>query len=302
MARLSEGKYVRFRSPENIISEIKRLREDYPNIRRIYLEVETFGANRKASFAIFDALAELNSTLETKIRFGINLALTSNLMQNTTRIQETLRKASAANIRSINIGLESGSERMRKEVLIRPQYRNDELVEFCRAAKTWGIDIIFFVLMGLPGETVQDYKETIKTARRAQPRTCYVSIFFPYLGTDLASHAMHIGAIDQQSLVPRGERAHSVLDLPEFGRKRVRFEYIVFWWRVYHGYWSNGKILANMIRSYLKAHPRAHATLVYLRDTNVFLRWLGNKFGNRAYLSEISNVTTTGTRVDVISD
>ena len=55
---------------------------NYNDVSRIYLEVETFGANRKASFAIFDALATLNDKLDTKIDFGANLALTSNFMKN----------------------------------------------------------------------------------------------------------------------------------------------------------------------------------------------------------------------------
>jgi len=302
MARLAEGKYVRFRSPENIVSELKSIRSQYPGTKRIYLEVETFGANRKASYAIFDALAEFNRTLEQPIRFGVNLALTSNFMQNSQRIHETLSKASEANIRSINIGLESGSERMRKDVLIRPKYTNDELVEFCHVAKDYDIDIIFFVLMGLPEETIKDYMETIKTARRAQPKTCYVSIFFPYLGTDLATHAMHTGLIQQESLVARGERSHSVLDLPEFGRRRIRFEYIVFWWRVYRGYWPMGKVVANIFRAFLRAHPSAHALFVHLRDSNPVVKWFGEKYGNRQYLANVSAVKTVGTRIDVISD
>jgi radical SAM superfamily enzyme YgiQ (UPF0313 family) len=302
MARLADGKYVRFRSPENIVDEIRSIRQHYPTTKRIYLEVETFGANRKASYAIFDALADYNKTLRQPIRFGVNLALTSNFMQNNERIHETLSKARAANIRSINIGLESGSERMRKEVLIRPKYTNDELVEFCKVAGRYGIDIIFFVLMGLPKETIEDYMETVRVARRANPKTCYVSIFYPYLGTDLASYSIHTGLIEQQSLVSHGERTHSVLNLPGFGRRRIRFEYIVFWWRVYRGHWPLGKVMANMFRSFLRAHPKAHTVFVSLRDNNSAVRWLAEKYGNRHYLGKISAAKTVGTRIDVISD
>ena len=156
--------------------------------------------------------------------------------------------------------------------------------------------------MGLPGETVEDFYETVKVARLAQPFHCYVSIFFPYLGTDLASHAMHVGLIKQESLVAHGERSHSVLDLPDFGRRRVRYEYIMFWWRVYRGYWPIGKVLANMLRAFLRAHPTAHALFVHLRDSNSVVRWLGEKYGNRKFLAEISATKTVGTRIDVIAD
>ena len=37
--RLARGKYVRFRSPENVIGEIERICEEYRGMERIYLEV-----------------------------------------------------------------------------------------------------------------------------------------------------------------------------------------------------------------------------------------------------------------------
>ena len=129
MAKLSEGKYVRFRSPEHIVGEIDNIRSAYPEVSRIYLEVETFGANRKASYAVFDALAAYNRTLDIPLKYGINMALTSNYMMNPERRVELFEKAKGANITTINIGLESGSERMRK-LLRRPHYTNDELIQF----------------------------------------------------------------------------------------------------------------------------------------------------------------------------
>lgn len=302
MAKLSEGKYVRFRSPENIVSELEYIRSHYRDVERVYLEVETFGANRKASYAIFDALAEYNQSLVKPLKFGVNLALTSSFMKNKERIHETLGKARAANLVTINIGLESGSERMRKDVLIRPKYTNEELIEFCTIAKTYGIHIIFFVLMGLPEETIDDYMETVRVARAAQPLTCYVSIFFPYLGTDLATHALQVGLVREENLSPRGERTHTELDLPGFSRRRIRFEYIVFWWRVYWGYWSYGKIFANISRSIFRAHPKLYSIFIYFRDNNVVVKRLADRYGNRSQLNQLVASKTVGTRVDVVSN
>jgi len=213
MAKLSEGGYVRFRSPENIIGELKCISEDYPGVERVYLEVETFGANRKASFAVFDAIAEYNRSREKPLGFGINLALTSSFMANPERIEELLSKSRAANITTINVGLESGSERMRREVLIRPKHTNEEIINFCNAARKYDIKVIYFVLIGLPGETIEDYMETVRVARESQPFTCYVSIFFPYLGTDLATQAIRMGLIQPDSLSPTRRKKHSTVGL-----------------------------------------------------------------------------------------
>ena len=301
MAKLSEGSYVRFRSPENIVGELKNISREYPSVERVYLEVETFGANRKASYAVFDALAEYNRSREKPLRFGINLALTSSFMDKPERVEELLSKSRAANITTINVGLESGSERMRKEVLKRPKYTNDELIKFCSVARKYDIKIIYFVLIGLPGETIEDYLETVRVARESQPYTCYVSIFFPYLGTDLATQAIHMGLIQPESLSPKGERSTARLSLEGFSSRRIRFEYIVFWWRVYRGHWPLPKVLANMAASFLRGSPKLYSLYRHIRDQSDFVMGLANRYGTAGRKTRRTPITV-GTRVDVIRD
>ena len=309
MAKLSDGKYTRFRSPSNILGEIENILENYDNVERIYLEVETFGANRKASFAIFEKLAEFNSSRNQKIRFGANLALTSNFMSNEERCHELLSKASKANLMTINMGLESGSERFRKDVLLRPKYTNDELVRFCKLAKDYDIRVIFFILIGLPGETLADYYETVKTARRAQPYTCYVSIFYPYLGTDLATQAISLSLIHPRDLVEsdtsRAERSRAILDLDGFSAKRIRIEYILFWFRVYFRHWPISKIIFQMISSFLRAYPKVYSKLLYLRNNSSILFKIISHFSSYEKSWKIHKRKfdkAIGTRVDVIAD
>ena len=301
MAKLSEGSYVRFRSPENIVGELKYISSEYPDVERVYLEVETFGANRKASYALFDAIAEYNQSRKKPLSFGINLALTSNFMNKSERIKELLSKAKAANITSINVGLESGSERMRKEILKRPKHTNDEIINFCNLAKEYDIKVIYFILIGLPGETIEDYLETVRVARASQPFTCYVSIFFPYLGTDLAAQAIHMGLIQPDSLSPKGERSTAQLNLKGFSSRRIQFEYIVFWWRVYRGHWPLLKVLANMAASFLRGHPKIYSFYLHVRNKSGIVMRLANLYSTANHKIK-TTPAKVGTRVDVIRD
>ena len=293
MAKLTDGKFVRFRSPENIISEVEYIINNYENVGRIYLEVETFGANRKASFQIFDALADFNSKLENKITFGANLALTSNFMKNEERCRELLEKAKHANLTIINIGLESGSERLRKEVLLRPPYTNDELIRLCKLAKTYDIKVNFFVLIGLPGETLKDYLETVKVARMSQPNSCLLSIFYPYLGTDLAKQAVSMGLVHSRDLVEsdfsKAERSRSILNLEGFSSRRIRIEYVIFWFRVYIGHWSTVRVLTTMLKSILRAYPNIYSKFLFLRNNFTYLT-----------KKKIANNKLLGTRIDIV--
>ena len=277
MAKLATGTYVRFRSPENIIGEIEYIRSTHPDTERMYLEVETFGANRKASYAIFDALGEYNNAVEKPISFGINLALTSNYMVHHERRQELFEKVKVANITSINIGLESGSGRMRN-LLKRPAYTNDELIDFCQDAKSHNIKVLFYILIGLPNETIEDYMETVRVARAAQPYNCYVSLFFPYLGTDLADTAIHMGLLEPDHMSLTSERARSLLDLPGFSKRRQRFEYMIFMWRVYKGHWPMDKIIANVTIAFFRAHPKIYSVYLFLSTNVQFIRTFTNRY------------------------
>jgi len=297
MAKLSEGRYVRFRSSKHITGELDYIKKLYPKVDKVYLEVETFGANRKASYAVFDALGEYNRTLDTPLKFGANMALTSNYMVNPDRRTELFEKANFANLTTINIGLESGSERVRK-LLKRPQHTNKELIEFCNdAQQKHNIRIVFYVLMGLPGETVKDYYETIKVARLAKPHACQVSIFFPYLGTDLANTAIELTLIDKEQLSPRAERYTAQLDLPGFSKHRIRFEYIVFPWRVYRGIWPMSKVLAQVFAAFLRAHPKLYSIFFNLRSNFGFLMKLSNKYTTYSR-SVVTHQKTVSTRED----
>ena len=133
-------------------------------------------------------------------------------------------------------------------------------------------------MLGLPGETIEDYYETVKLARLAQPYWCYVSIFFPYLGTDLANKVIEMGLTDGKHLDPRSERSSAQLNLQGFSNHRIRFEYIVFAWRVYRGNWPIMKVVANVIASFLKAYPKLYSFYLYLRNNFSFVMKLTNKY------------------------
>jgi anaerobic magnesium-protoporphyrin IX monomethyl ester cyclase len=286
LEQLSSGRYVRFRSPEHIVREIRQLTEDYPEVTNIYLEVETIGANRKASFAIFAAVEAFNTERErnhlNKITFGVNFSLTSQFMRTEERIHEFLSALQRANVVTLNIGLESGSERLRKEVLRRPKYSNDEIIRFCKLAQPYGVGIQFFVLVGVPGETRKDFKDTIRVARAAQPKAIYLSIFYPYLGTDLAQVAIDQGLINPEDLDPRAERGVAYLDLPEFSRKEVHREYVLFYAKVYAGKWPPAKIAAHTFMSFMNAYPKVRTVYKRLMLSSELGGWLRRRYGSAA--------------------
>lgn len=257
MQKLAKGKYVRFRSVDNVIAEIDAIVTGFPQVLDLYLEVETIGVYPDYCIELGEKLIAYNARRKIPLRFGANLAPSKRLLSRTEVIDQILSLFHQAGIVFLNIGLESGSERLRKEVLRRPEYTNEVLIDFSQHARKHHIDINLFILFGLPGETPKDYLETIRVARSCRPHHVHLSIFFPYPGTDLYDLAVSQGLIDSNCFgVGGAERLRPVLKSTTFPRYRVALEYVLFPLRCFWGVWPYSKIVYAVVRNAMNMNPR----------------------------------------------
>lgn len=255
LCRIASGRYVRFRSPANVICELRQLLQTSSDLERVYLEVETLGANLEYTFELCAHLAEFNRGREKPLSFGTNLALVRKI----TADEDLLTRLREANFVFLNIGLESGSERIRQQILRRPRYSNDEIISFCRMAANHGLAINLYVLIGVPGETMADFRETVAVTRNCMPANVSLSIFQPYPGTDLYTTAVEMGLIREETLISTAERRVARLDLPGFSRRQIQWAYITFYYRVFRGSRPLADRLAVTVRTALEAWPEVSA-------------------------------------------
>ncbi len=260
LRKLQSGNYVRFRSPQNILEELKRLVADFPKTEEVYLEIETFTVNIKWATDVCSYLELYNNSRSRPLSFGVNFRIAPNI--NIEQLVVALKKA---NFTFVNVGLESGSERIRKEILNR-NYSNQDIVRAVELLRQYGLKINFFNLIGIPGETLTDFQETIRINRRCQPDGNLLSIFFPYPGTDLYRVCKERKLLDHFSETDRYlERSTVYLDLPEFSRKEIQRNYIWFEWYAYVGYKPIYKILAYVVVR--KIHASYNLNRFYRRLT-----------------------------------
>jgi radical SAM superfamily enzyme YgiQ (UPF0313 family) len=245
LKKTAPGRYVRFRSPESISDEIRQITSVYPGATDVFLEVETMAANKKWALDVCGRLRELNATLEKPVQFGTNIRVTRN-----PDFGELFEGFRSANFKRINIGLESGSERVRRDVLKR-DYSNRDVIETVALAREKGLKVCFFNLIGVPGETAADFKETVRINRECLPNLHYNSIFYPYPGTDL--HALCL----EKNLLPGNlntglERRKAFLDLPGFSRRRIMRGYIWFDFLAFRGKRPLLKVLGRVFMAWLR--------------------------------------------------
>jgi radical SAM superfamily enzyme YgiQ (UPF0313 family) len=226
LRKISEGKYVRLRSPENIINEIKMLATQFPSVSEYFLEVETLGVDINWLEQLCDALHTLNTKMGKPLNFGSNLRVHPNIDLN--KIFTLLKHGG---FKSIVIGLESGSERIRREILNRNHSNNDILLA-AQLAKENSIGLGLFNLVGLPEETPIDFEETLKMNQAIQPQWHATSIFFPYPGTKLFDKVKELGVLPP-ALNGKNERQLARISYKSFSKKQIQKAFDSFHYKVY---------------------------------------------------------------------
>jgi radical SAM superfamily enzyme YgiQ (UPF0313 family) len=246
LKRLASGKYVRFRSAENVIREMEELLKKFPKTEEIYFEVETIGVNMSFALELCSKLQEFNKK-HKKISYGVNLRVIPG--QEHTALFEAFKKA---NFKNINIGLESGSKRIRERVLNR-YYSNEDIINTVKLAKKYCLEVYLFVIIGLPDETPTDYLKTVEVCRQCQPTHIYSGVFFPYPGTKLYDYCKKRKYLPKK-LSTDMERQKAKLSFPKFSRHQIQKAYDWFNYDVYLGYRPRLTLLMDVVFRRLSAN------------------------------------------------
>lgn len=250
LREVAGGKYVRMRSPENIIKELAFLYNHYPQ-RKIYFEVESIALKKSWAIELCSQLEAFNSSINNSFSYGCNFRITLNSMN-----EELFLAFEKANFFRINIGLESGSERIRREVLKR-YYSNQDFLNVVSMARNHGLDIHLFNMIGIPGESLFDHMETVRLNKSCQPKGHFTSIFFPYPGTELYNTCI------QQGLIPdpidtRMERRQTSVELPDFTKKQIQRAYTWFNYRIYKGHKPRWILLIQTFAVKIQSNPKTN--------------------------------------------
>ena len=98
--------------------------------------------------------------------------------------ERMIHALAAAGCKLITYGVESGSERVRRQIMHRPvtNQRFKDVIGWTRAA---GIRSVCNYMLGLPGETRDDLRQTLELASELESFDLCYYVFYPYPGTAL---------------------------------------------------------------------------------------------------------------------
>lgn len=273
LKKVAGGRYVRMRSSENIIEELDFIKDNYQT-NKIYFEVESIALNKDWALELCSKLEHFNNLIGNSISYGCNFRISPQSAD-----EKLFMAFEKANFSKINIGLESGSERIRSKVLKR-YYSNNDFINTVSVARKHGLRIIVYNMIGIPGETLADHMETVQLNRQCQPDGHFTGIFFPYPGTELFDICIKENLL-QSPLVLRMERSVANIELPNFTKRQIKNALAWFDYRVYKGHKSFWVILHRTISILIRNNPTI--SFLYLNAVRVlFLRNL------RALLPKLS--------------
>ena len=97
---------------------------------------------------------------------------------------KTIANLKKSNCKTVYIGVESGNEKIRRELLNR-FYSNDQIIDGFSRLKKSGIASFSYNIVGFPFETKEEMNETLEINKTIQPDNGAVFYFYPYPGTKL---------------------------------------------------------------------------------------------------------------------
>ena len=100
-----------------------------------------------------------------------------------------------AGCKIVKFGVESGSERIRSQILQR-RMKNKKIIRAIDTAHRHGLHTSVFLMIGLPDETHDDLMATIQLMAKAKPGRYRWSFFFPFPGTKAYELSRQGGYID----------------------------------------------------------------------------------------------------------
>lgn len=200
------GQVVRTRSVDRVIEEVKHHLRNHPKISYIAFEDETFTLRKKWVMEFCAAYGR-----EIKKPF-------SAMMRADTVDDEILRALAEAGCELIRLGVESGSEQFRFNVLKR-KMTNEQIITAFDIAQKYGIRTGAFAMMGLPHETPEMVEETMALLRRCNLNALQLSIFYPLPGTELYEECRRNGWLTDEKSTSYFEKP--VLNLPTITHRQI---------------------------------------------------------------------------------
>ena len=252
------GHRYRTRSVSHVLAEAALASQLFPQMKELFFDDDTFTDDRPRAEAIARGLGQLGITWSCNAKANVP--------------RETLKVLADNGLRLLLVGYESGNQQVLNN--IKKGLRVDRAKRFARDCHDLGITVHGTFIVGLPGETQETIRETIRFAREVNPHTIQVSVAAPYPGTELYRRARENGWLpednDGATLVSEEGTQIAALSYPDLSHTEILQSVDTFYKRFYFRAGKLAEMSAELVRQPSMTGRR-------LREGGEFVRFLGRR-------------------------
>jgi hopanoid biosynthesis associated radical SAM protein HpnJ len=233
------GHRYRVRSAQNVIDEVRWIRENMPEVREVMFDDDTFtdSSSLPRVEEISRGMGELGMTWSCNAKANVPY--------------KTLKVMKDNGLRLLLVGYESGDDQILHN--IKKGLRTDIARRFTEDCRKLGILIHGTFILGLPGETTATIEKTIEFAKEINPHTIQVSLAAPYPGTMLYKQAVDNGWLlenDAVNLVNDKGVQLAAISYPHLSKEEIFHSMEVFYKRFYFRPSKIWEIVKEMLMSW----------------------------------------------------
>ncbi len=168
------GRRIRRNSPERVMQEVIRIKQNAPARNKFIIEfvddVFTWNSNWIKKFTEYYK--------EERIRIPFWIISRADLFNN-----DIARMLKSAGCIGISFGVETGSEKLLTQM--KKDISTTQIINSFDICHKIGLLTVAFWMVGTPGETEEDFVQSLKLMRRLHPDISAVSLTTPMIGSEL---------------------------------------------------------------------------------------------------------------------
>ena len=207
------GAYYRLKNIDKVFDEIKDLIKNH-DINFLWISSETLLALPLPKFKEFAEryIKEINLPFWSQNRLDMFS-------------EEKTELLAKMGCQAVSVGLEHGSEKIRKQ-LLNKHITNEKILESIKVLSKYDIIPTVNNMIGLPDETRENIFETIELNRQIteilkNKQTLNVFTFIPFAGTRLREICIQKNYISEDVEIPFSFQKESILDMPSLSKKEI---------------------------------------------------------------------------------
>lgn len=178
------GRTVAYRSTAKVVAEMRLVRDRY-GTRQFAIKDDTFTVNRKRVVEFCERLIAERLRVNWECNTRVNLV-----------DEPLLRRMKRAGCNEIKFGIESGSERVL--ATIDKGITRDDARRTAALMRKVGILWSGYFMLGLPGETAEDARQTLEFMRELRPNFAAIAVYEPFPQTALFAEGVARGLVEPE--------------------------------------------------------------------------------------------------------